>query len=109
MIILSDEQIRQALAAAIKDGQLYGDDGRPLPEKAVAEAAYRETLKMVRKSVAIEYKKAVDEAYANPFPGEKLNKEHRLLWLGTSNGYSEVLSEIDRLLALNKLEVSNGR
>ena len=47
MIILSDEQIRQALAAAIKDGQLYGDDGRPLPEKAVAEAAYRETLKRV--------------------------------------------------------------
>ena len=110
MSILSDKQIKEQL---LKSGFLV-DYAEHLTEEELqwwrdmAEAAYRETLKMVRKSVAIEYKKAVDEAYANPFPGEKLNKEHRLLWLGTSNGYSEVLSEIDRLLALNKLEVSNG-
>ena len=36
--MLSDTKIREALKLALKDGQLYGDNGQPIPEKAIAIA-----------------------------------------------------------------------
>jgi len=35
---LADREIRDAMRKAMEEGQLYGDDGDPLPEKGVAEA-----------------------------------------------------------------------
>ena len=36
---LNDEEIRQLIKEANEQAQLYGDDGEPLPEKAIADAA----------------------------------------------------------------------
>lgn len=47
MSTLTDTEIREAMANALKEAQEYGDDGLPIPERAVAKLAYRETLKMV--------------------------------------------------------------
>ena len=40
-ILLSDIEIREALKIAYDDGQLYGDDGKPLPEKAIRDAQHQ--------------------------------------------------------------------
>ena len=36
--VLGDEEIRIAINKVMMGGQLYGDDGQPLPEKAIAQA-----------------------------------------------------------------------
>ena len=49
----------------------------------------------IRQAVAIEYKKAIDESETRPFQVESLDYEHRLLWKGKANAYSEMLSFLD--------------
>ena len=34
---LTDDEIRDSMVRAMDEGQLYGDDGKPLPEKEVAK------------------------------------------------------------------------
>lgn len=63
--------------------------------RAVACKAEDEILKLMRARIAIEYKKAITESDRQPFPSEKLNKEHKIIWRGHANAYSEVLSDID--------------
>ncbi len=36
--LLTDEEIRTALQDAMRKAQDYGDDGKPLPERAIAQA-----------------------------------------------------------------------
>ena len=36
--VMKDERIRSVMTDAMDAGQVYGDDGKPLPEKCVAEA-----------------------------------------------------------------------
>ena len=35
-ILMTDEEVRSAMSYALRDGQFYGDDGNPLPERQVA-------------------------------------------------------------------------
>ena len=48
-LILTDEEIRDARAVAYWAGQLYGDDGKPLPEKQVAKAQHAKILKELKR------------------------------------------------------------
>ena len=43
-LLLTDEKIRATMVKTYKDGQLYGDDREPLPEKAIAQAQHDEIL-----------------------------------------------------------------
>lgn len=65
-------------------------------------------LAETRKAIAIEYKKAIEESEARPFASENLNNEHRILWKGHANAYSEVLSYLDNLKPKPKPPFSVG-
>jgi hypothetical protein len=58
----------------------------------------KDTLIEMRRILSIEYNKANDEAWSNPFKNERLDREHLLLWRGHANAYSETISYIDQLL-----------
>jgi len=53
--ILSDADIRAAMARALAEGQEYGDDGRPLPERLVA-------THQAEKTCAIAFEEGFSEA-----------------------------------------------
>lgn len=55
--------------------------------KAVAEE--------IRKAVAIKFQEALSEAKEEPFPSDRLNKEHKIFWTGEANAFSEIMSYID--------------
>ena len=66
------------------------------PDVEEAKREERERIiKELRNKVAIEYKKCIEEAEANPFPSETLNQEHKLIWCGHASALSDVLSELD--------------
>jgi len=46
--LLTDNEIRKAYKKAMDEGQLYGDDGRPLPEKGVAITQDLKTVSIIR-------------------------------------------------------------
>ena len=71
--LLTDEQIRIELAKAKDEAQLYGDDGKPLPEKAIAIAQAR--LK--------------DEEWQKKL-GEVMFEEEDVHVFDTSYGYNQV-------------------
>ena len=45
--ILSDKGIRTVMAEAMADGQDYGDDGKPLPERRVAQETVRQIVEIL--------------------------------------------------------------
>jgi hypothetical protein len=61
------------------------------------EQAKQETIQEFRKAIAIEYHKAVIESKSCPFPNDNLNNEHKLLYKGHANAYSETLVYLDNL------------
>lgn len=63
---------------------------------AIERAAMERVLKELRDRVAIEFKKSMEESRQEPFDASNLNDEHKILWKGHANAYSEVISEIDR-------------
>lgn len=46
--MLSDGEVRDVIKFALIDAQLYGDDGQPLPEKAVAIAQHQRDVKWLK-------------------------------------------------------------
>jgi len=63
----------------------------------VKEAGYGR-LSDMRKVIAVEWKKAAEEAKANPFQVKSLDYEHCLLWTGHANAHSETVVYIDELI-----------
>jgi len=84
--LLSDEGIRKAIKQAMDEGQEYGDDGKPLPEKLVAKAQHAKDQKRIEQVFeAVEF---YDKNYSNTEWGnEHFRKD---------------------VLALKAKEVSNG-
>ena len=50
-LLLTEEEIRSALVKAHKEAQLYGDDGEPLPEKAVVQVQHDKILQELKAAV----------------------------------------------------------
>ena len=54
-IRLTDQQIRDAIKRANSEAQKYGDDGKPLPEREIADAQLRKVVEWIEKHGYPEY------------------------------------------------------
>ena len=93
MSVLSDERIKEIEGQVFHDSQPIGCGFELKVQRATAEAAYRETLKMVGDK--IKFVKA-----GHPQPETATEHEYEP---------SYIMIDIKDWEALNKLEVSNGR